>query len=169
MRNRRQRTERTTPQTTKLPAGNDLGMALDALNAWGSLELWKETDLKSITSFGPGIFRGYLPHSWTGVVLWYKQRGYYHYSTLYLIGVWALRLEEQIRIVIGTRELTYAHPLFNAEGYHRRMQTEFHTFYQDDGHPPADYRYSEVYEPTRRLAMRQAIEQELKAWAAKPL
>ena len=162
---------RPTPPTLKVPSGDDMGQALDALNAWGSLETWQEAGVKAITCFGPGVFRGYLPQPWTGVILWYKQRGYYHYATLYMIGVWALRHADHIQIVVGTKNVAYAQPLFNAEGYHRRIQTEFRTLYHDDGSPPAEarYRYNAIYDPTRRLEMRQAVAEVLKAWAGAPL
>ena len=167
MRERRQRPEKPTPPTFKAPAGDDMGKTLDALNAWGCLEMWKEADLKAISCFGPGVFRGYLPHAWTGVVLWYKPRGYYHYSTLHMIGVWALRHDEQIQVIIGRKDVAYAHPIYNAEAYFRRIQTEFRTFYQDNGCPPdeANHLYSEIYDPMRRLEMRQAVERLLKSWS----
>lgn len=169
MRNRRGRRERQnpTPSTLKVPEGDDLGSALDAINAWGCLEGWQEANLKQISCYGPGVFRGYLPTPWTGVVLWYKPRGYYFYSTLYMIGVWAVRSESGVEIIVDTKEVTYNHPIFNAEGYYRRIKTEFRTFYGDDGSPPKtqQHRYVQPYNPVNRLEMRQAVARTLKSWA----
>lgn len=147
---------------------DDLGGTLDALNAWGYLEEWKEAELTQVNCFGPGVFRGYVPTAWAGVILWCKRRGYYHYSTLYMVGVWAIRDGNgTIDVVIGTKEATYSHPIYNVEAYHRRIQTEFKTFYQDNGSPPAEDRhlYKVRYEPAQRLEIRQAVVKILKTWA----
>lgn len=147
---------------------DDLGGALDALNAWGYLEEWKDARLRQVNCFGPGVFRGYVPTAWAGVILWCKRRGYYHYSTLYMVGIWAIRAEnDAIDVIIGTKEATYSHPIYNVEAYHRRIQTEFKTFYQDNGSPPPEDRhlYKVRYEPTQRLEVRQSIVEILKTWA----
>jgi hypothetical protein len=169
MRNRRNRHEQPSPTTLKVPEGDDLGLALDALNAWGWLEGWQEANLKQISCYGPGVFRGYLPIPWTGVVLWYKPRGYYFYSTLYMIGVWAVRREAGIEILVANKEAAYTHPIFNAEGYYRRIKTEFRTFYQDDGSPPhaTNPLFVQLYDPMNRLEMRQEVAHLLKSWADK--
>lgn len=167
MRNRRRRDERPTPST--LQVRDDLALVLDGLNAWGCVEKWKdaENQLKQITCFGPGVFRGYLPSSWVGVVMWYKRRGCYHYDTLYMVGVWAVRGDIGIEVVVGTKEAAYSHPLYHAEAYYRRMQTEFRTYYQDDGSPPALERrlYAQVYDPAQRLEIRKTLERLLNTWA----
>lgn len=168
---RRNRTNRSEKPTIARPlsvVNDDLGGTLDALNAWGYLEEWKDAKLKQVNCFGPGEFRGYIPTAWAGVILWCKYRGYYHYNTLYMVGIWAIRVEsDQIDVVIGTKEASYSHPIYNPEGYHRRIQTEFKTFYQDNGCPPDEERhlYKTRYESTQRLEVRQIIEKTLKTWA----
>jgi hypothetical protein len=147
---------------------DDLGGILDALNAWGYLEEYQEVKLKQINCFGPGVFRGYLPTAWAGVVLWCKYRGYYHYQTLYMVGIWAIRAgDNAVDVVIGTKEAAYSQPIFNAEAYYYRIQKEFKTLYQDNGAPPAEDRhlYAVRYDPARRLEIRQSIEKTLKTWA----
>jgi hypothetical protein len=147
---------------------DDLGGALDALNAWGYLEEWKEGKLKKMTCFGPDVFRGYTPTAWAGVILWSKPRGYYHYDTLYMVGVWAIRAKnEGIDVLVGTKEAAYSQPFYNAEAYNFRIQKEFKTLYQDNGAPPGEdrYLYQTHYEPTKRLEIRQMIEKTLKQWA----
>jgi hypothetical protein len=168
---RRNRTNRIDKPTINRPlsvVNDDLGSTLDALNAWGYLEEWKDAKLKQVNCFGPDVFRGYLPTAWAGVILWSKRRGYYHYSTLYMVGIWAIRAEENaIDVVIGTKEAAYNQPFFNAEAYYYRIQREFKTLYQDNGAPPAEDRhlYKARYEPTQRLEARQVIEKTLKTWA----
>ncbi len=148
---------------------DDLGRALDDVNAWGFLEDQQQASHRLISCFGPGVFRGYLPAAWAGVGIWYKQKGYYFYDTLGLLGIWALRAEgDSVDIIIGVRALTYTLPFFNPESYYRRIQTEFRTYYKDSGAPPAadQCRYRVRYDPTRRLEIRRDIEEALRAWAS---
>ncbi len=164
---KRQLQERS-PQPAAAKHDDELGRVLDDLNAWGFLEDQQQQRHEKITCFGPGHFRGYLPITWAGVGLWYKQRGYYYYDHIQLIGIWALRsVPDKIEVILGQRELTYALPFFNPESYYRRIQQEFRTFYKDDGTPPtaADRRYSADYDPAQRLNIRRAIEDELIVWA----
>lgn len=152
----------------RVQAEDDLGTVLDDVNAWGYLEQWHEHHLKSVNLFGPGIFRGYVPVTWAGVCLWYKPRGYHHYSSLYLLGIWAVRAGEGIELRLGVRDLPYALPFFNAEAYYFRIQREFKTFYHDNG-TPADASccsYVVTYAASHRLATRRAIQSALADWAA---
>lgn len=160
---RRQRHNRQRPQTPA-PRSDDLSRALDALNAWGYLEDCIASEPPTLNCFGPGVFRGLLPQTWAGVCIWYKQRGYRHYQTLGLLGIWALRGDEAITVTLGTKTLIYRHPIFNAEGYYFRIRQEFRTFYHDDGSPPAQRSYTTVYDPARRLEIRRALESALADW-----
>jgi hypothetical protein len=164
-RHRRIRDRLRTASQPPAPRSDALGQALDAVNAWGFLEDLVLRDPKAINCFGPGVFRGLLPVSWVGVCLWYRQRGYYHYRTLHLLGIWAVQAAE-IRLLVGTKALAYSQPVFNAEAYFFRIQREFRTFYADDGSPPpeADCLYTSSYDPALRLATRQAIETALAGW-----
>jgi hypothetical protein len=146
---------------------DDLGKVLDDLNAWGFLEDRQQDSPRAISCFGPGVFRGYLPVTWAGVVMWHKPRGYYFYDTLGMIGIWVLRTESGIDVVVGRRQLTYNPPFFNAESYYRLIQTEFRTFYKDSGGPPPEdaRTYSVRYDPAHRLDIRREIEAELQRWA----
>lgn len=152
-------------------SGEDtLGSVLDEVNAWGFLEVWAHEELRQINCFGPGVFRGFLPTPWAGVLLWYKRRGYYHYGTLHLVGVWACQDaddENVVDIVVGTKAIPYGIPYFNPEAYYRRLQTSFQTYYKDNGGPPPAERrlYSARYDPASRLAIRQAVEDTLADWA----
>jgi hypothetical protein len=148
---------------------DELGRTLDDLNAWGFLDEQAQARHAPITCYGPGVFRGYLPQTWAGVILWYKRRGYYYYDTLFLLGIWALRGENDcIKVLLGQRQLNYDLPFFNPESYYRRIQEEFRTYYKDSGTPPpADQcRYQVCYDPARRLDTRREIEDELVFWAA---
>ena len=169
LRDLKQRVKQRVPPDPQVNLKDDLGKVLDDLNAWGFLDDQQQAQHRSILCFGPGVFRGYLPMAWVGVVLWHKPRGYYFYDTLGLLGIWALRAEpDGIEVVLGTRELTYVLPFFNAESYYYRIKREFRTFYNDIGSPPARdaCRLATCYEPARRLDIRRQIEDELIAWAA---
>lgn len=146
---------------------DDLGHVLDDLNAWGFLEEQQQSSPRAISCFGPGVFRGYLPVAWVGVVVWHKPRGYYFYDTLGLIGIWSLRADDGIDVVVGRRNLTYNLPFFNAESYYRLIQKEFRTFYKDSGSPPSEAgrTYTMRYDPAQRLDIRREIEAELQRWA----
>ncbi len=161
-------TQRPRPPLT--PDDDTLGAALDAVNAWGFLEVWAHEELRQVNCFGPGVYRGFLPTPWAGVMLWYKRRGYYHYSTLYLVGVWACRSADDdaaVDIVVGTKAIPYGVPYFNPEAYYRRLQTSFQMYYKDNGGPPPPERclLRVRYAPPRRLDIRQAIEDALAGWA----
>ncbi len=150
---------------------DDLGKVLDEINAWGLLAAQQEAQHRDITAFGPDLFRGFLPHAWAGVALWYKSKGYYFYDQIQLLGIWALRNDrEAIDIVCGLRALRYALPFFCAESYYHRIRREFRTCYKDNGQPPTGERrrYVCAWEPTRRLATRRELEETLAQWAARP-
>jgi hypothetical protein len=168
----KQKISRSTqrPQVPFMPENDTLGAALDDINAWGFIETWAQEELRQINCFGPGVYRGFLPTPWAGVVLWYKRRGYYHYGIIHLLGVWACQAaddETALDIVAGTKAIPYGIPLFNPEVYYRRLQTGFQTFYKDNGSPPspASRLYSVRYDPARRLEIRQALEDTLADWA----
>src|SRR5690606_21121070 len=168
-RNRDFRNLKTHIQQSTLPVklDDDLGRVLDDLNVWAFLVEQQCASHRAISCFGPGVFRGYLPVAWVGVVIWHKPRGYYFYDTLGMIGIWSLRAEDGIDVVVGRRELTYNMPFFNAESYYRRIQQEFRTYYKDGGGPPPVDQCSYVirYDPARRLDIRREIEAELQRWA----
>lgn len=153
--------------------GGDLGSVLDEVNAWGLLEEQQAAQHRDISCFGPDVFRGFLPCAWVGVALWYKQKGYFFYGRLQLLGIWALRGDgdkDGVTMVSGLRTLHYALPFFNAESYYHRIQREFRTSYMDNGQPPATAaaRYRTAWEPARRLEIRRELEALLQQWAARP-
>ncbi len=155
-------------QQGSVPQRDALGQVLDDLNAWGYLEEQQQTRHDSITCYGPGVFRGYLPLTWAAVTIWYKQRGYYYYDHLYLLGIWAMRSDEDTtQVIVGQRVLDYELPFFNPDSYYRRIQEEYRIFYKDSGAPPTgeNQRYSVTYDPAARLDIRREIEDALRLWA----
>lgn len=149
---------------------DDLGRVLDETNAWGLLAAQQEAQHRDISVFGPDVFRGYLPRAWVGVALWYKQKGYYFYDRIGLLGIWALRGDEGADIACGLRRLHYSLPFFSAESYHHRIRREFRSGYKDDGRPPpvAARLYTSAWHPERRLEIRRELEEALLLWAARP-
>jgi hypothetical protein len=145
-----------------------LGQALDDINAWGYLEEQQQARHNSISCYGPKVLRGFLPVTWTAVMIWYKQRGYYFYDRLTLLGIWAARDESDgISVMIGQRVLHYELPFFNPDTYYRRIQEEYLTFYKDSGAPPsvAQQLYARAYDADQRLEIRREIEDQLRYWA----
>jgi len=154
----RQREEANAPQQ------EDLAAILDSVNAWGFLEDLKKSPLKQINCYGPKSFRGYIPASWVGVVIWCKPKGYYHYETLTLLGIWA---HGEAQVTLGTKALPFAAPIFNPESYYRHLKKRFDVYYQGDGSPPPEnsWLYTVHYDASRRLAIRAEIQAQLARWA----
>ena len=147
----------------------DLADSLDGLNAWGFLDDLTERELKRVQCFGPEVFKApLLRRDWLGVVIWYKLRGYYHYETLWLLGIWALRDGDTITITVGTKALTFNAPAYNPESYYFHLKKRFDIYYDGDASPPpeSDRRFSAVYDAARRLELRDPLQNALAAWAA---
>lgn len=158
-RNRRRRQRYTAPTLPPATECDDLGDALDAVNAWGYLEDWRGRDVLPVNCYGPGVLRGLFPVAWAGVLIWYKPRGYYHYQTLNILGIWALRAEENaVDLRLATTTAAYKLAFFNVEAYFNRIQREFKTFYDSSGTPPqTPPLYSTRYDPARRLDIRREL------------
>jgi hypothetical protein len=147
------------------PAQASLAAALDSLNALGFLEETVRKGLAGMTCFGPRAFWGSLDGAhWMGAALWYKRRGYYHYDKLWLLGIWAFG--DLAEILLGTKELTFKAPFYNAESYFYQMRIGFDLYYEGDASPEgAAPRFSTPYDLARRLAIRDTLQAELMKWA----
>jgi hypothetical protein len=163
----RRQTSAKTPQQMKLAS------ILDGLNAMGCLDDARKKRLKPFSVFGPKALRGQLEEGgsvrqWAAALIWFKPRGYHHYRTLTLLGIWALDAEPGVRIVMGSKTLEFDSPVFNPESYHREIKRGFELYYRGNGAPPPEsgQRFSRLYESGERLAMRDAVEAALIAWAA---
>jgi hypothetical protein len=150
------------------PKQDGLAAILDGVNAWGFLEAIKQAKLAQINCYGPKTFRGYTPAPWVGVVVWCKPRGYYHYQTLTLLGLWAYETSGEPHLTLGMKSLQFSAPIFNPESYHHYIKRRFDLHYDGDASPPpaSAGQYTVQYEPSRRLEIRGAIERELAQWAA---
>jgi hypothetical protein len=155
------------------PAPPEVGLAaiLDGLNALGTLDELKRRAHPALNLYGPKSVRSTVltaDAGWVGAVLWGKQRGYYHYQQITLLGVWAVAgANGATTILAGTKALTFDHPLFNPEAYYHTIQQDFYLYYPDDGSPPTepDTRlYQVVYTEGERLGIRTALATALKGW-----
>jgi hypothetical protein len=154
------------------PAPQQVGLAaiLDGLNALGALEDLKRRPPPSLNLYGPRSLRARDPAAdggWMGAAVWGKQRGYYHYEQITLVGVWAIAAGGGVTICTGVKPLTYDQPVFNPEAYYHRIQQDFYIDYPDDGAPPTDSKailYQQVYTEDARLAIRAALRAALKGW-----
>lgn len=137
---------------------------LDLLNAFDALAELAQRDFERILCYGPQTVRG---RAWSGVVIWYHNKGYHGYQTLRLFGVWAHYREAEIMLSIGIRRLPYRAPVYDAGVYRVAIQNNFRIYYDDDGHPPEDgdrlfYRAS--FKLGERLEHRQALTDLLRSW-----
>jgi len=140
-----------------------LADALDGLNAFGFLDDLKTRWRGSSVCYGPKARQG---SGWAGVMVWFRQSGYYGYKTLTLFGIWAVLDSGQTQIIIGTKTLDFAAPVYNAESYQYQIKRGFKVYYGDDGSPPSTHArfYQTHYDPTQRLSLRRAIKSELDRW-----
>lgn len=148
-------------------SNRELTQTLDSLNAWGALEDTQACKLLRHLCFGPKAFKGVLPAPWVGVLIWRRERGYYGYRTLHLLGVWALAESKGVRVVVGTKTLKYSAPFYDAEAYHALIQRGFETYYKDKGSPPPveSQRFCVLYDPAERLARREQLRRAVERWA----
>lgn len=140
-----------------------LAAALDALNAPGFLEEAQKRLPASLLCFGPKLTQG---AGWAGVVIWHRPPGYYAYHTLGLAGVWASGNLSTIEIIAGTRSLTYNEQPYNPESYFYQIKRGFELYYGNDPGPPegASRFFSEIYDPSQRLPLREALRGALRRW-----
>lgn len=159
------RIEQKKREQASIPKQSILAGVLDALNAVGFLEQIKKRPPPGINTYGPKVFSGSITEQeWAGAVVWHKPKGYYHYQTLGLLGVWAVEGTGHTQIIIGEKTLVFNAPIFNAESYYRHIKRRFDLYYPRDAGPPSQALYEAIYEPDRRLAQREAVEQTLRDW-----
>jgi len=150
----------------------DLSAILDGLNALGFLDDIRKKNPRTVSLYGPKAMRGQIgdengTRQWVGALVWYKPRGYHHYHTLTLLGIWAIEAEDGVEIVIGTKTLEFDAPIFNPESYYRHITRSFDLYYRGDGSPlPEQQLYAIRYNAGERLALRETIYSTLVTWAA---
>lgn len=151
----RQQIRRPWGAEQKLPA-SPLVTLLSGLNVTEALEAGAPRYLHRYLHYGPALFSG---EKWAGLLIWFREQGYHTYQELNLFGVWVVRQETQTRLLVGERHLRYSAPVYNPESYHHIIRQSFKAYYNDDGHPPqgASIFYQALYDPARRLALRQEI------------
>lgn len=160
-------------QNNNTPKQNDLAAILDGLNALGVLEGLRKKKLRTISLYGPKAVRGQMDiegkaWQWAGAVTWFKPRGYHHYRTLTLLGIWAVEVETGTQIIIGSKTMEFDSPVFNPESYYREIKKRFDLYYKGDAAPPPEsgQLYVTTYDAGERLALRDTVETTLAAWAA---
>lgn len=161
-----------------------LAAVLDSLNAAGLLSAIKRRPPAGLSAYGPKSFTGLVttlesllaadehdslgPFHWTGVVLWHKPKGYYHYQTLGLLGIWARETQTGIGVLIAEKTLTFNAPVFNPESYYHHLKRRFDLFYEGDASPPdaAHTLLNVRYDAAKRLEQREALEAALRTWVS---
>ncbi|GAB4513665.1 MAG: hypothetical protein OHK0046_14660 [Anaerolineae bacterium] len=132
---------------------------LDYLNAFGVLEHLQKRPPANWLCYGPKPVK-----QAAGVVVWLRPRGYYHYQTLTLFGVWTAVQDESIVVMAGTHTLTYAQPFYNAEAYFHAIRQDYERHYGRVTTPPAQPVWQAVYEASQRLTLRRELEAAVLAW-----
>lgn len=150
------------------PKTDALTVVLDSLNALGVLEEVKNRPPPGLSCYGPKTFRGSTESSlfWLGVLVWHKPKGYGHYQTLGLLGIWAVKAEgaETIEIVVGEKSLEFSAPIFNPESYFRHLKKGFNVYYAGDASPPPVAVYQTSYQAEERLMLRERLESVISDW-----
>lgn len=139
-------------------------LILDSLNAYDKMATLQLQDYKHILCYGPQVIR--QPKE-SGVVIWYRNKGYHGYTTLHLLGIWAHNLETDIYLTVGIRDLPYRASIYDPEGYHASIHKGFRAFYEDDGHHPTDtdtILFQMIYQQKERLTHRQMLHNVLHQW-----
>ncbi|MCY3574726.1 MAG: hypothetical protein OXG92_09640 [Chloroflexi bacterium] len=123
-----------SPRPQKKPA-RPHDQALNLLNAF---DTWSDLALREyarILCHGPKTVRG---AAWSGVVIWYHNKGYHGYQLLRILGVWAQSAGSELVVSAGIRELPYRAPLFDPGAFRHHIASDFHLYYQDKGGPPSE-------------------------------
>jgi hypothetical protein len=161
------RLEQKRRQQASLPGQNRLAGVLDALNTVGFLEQIKRRPPAGTNAYGPKVFSGSTGNSeWAGVVLWHKPKGYYHYETLGLLGIWAIEEHHNTRVTVGEKALAFHAPVFNPESYYHHIKRRFDLYYPQDAGPPSQTLCEIIYDPQQRLEQREIVAQTLRTWFA---
>jgi hypothetical protein len=148
----------------------DLAAVLDGLNAMGFLDDVRRKRLPGLSIYGPKAVKGTMRaeaqnSQWAGGVVWYKPRGYHHYRTITLLGIWGVEVAASTTILVGEKTLEFDAPVFNPESYYRSIKDKFELYYGDDCSPPEGDRLCTLtYTPGERLAIRAALESVLSEW-----
>lgn len=157
----RKTTEKNQPEQKQKSAYD---LILDSLNAYDQMATLPHHTYKHILCYGPQVIR---KPTWSGVVVWYRNKGYYGYQILHLLGIWAHQHHTNIELAIGIRDLPYRASIYSAEGYHASIRNGFKLFYEDDGHPPEERNailLQTIYQQKERLALRQTLINSLLQW-----
>jgi hypothetical protein len=162
------RIEQKRREEANAPALSDLTRTLDEVNALGFLERVRKRDLQSINCYGPKAFQSnrFAESLWAGAVLWHKPRGYYHFQTLGLLGIWVYPQADQVMVMLGEKDLAFKGPIFNPESYYHHLKRRFDMYYDGDASPtPASNQpYTAAYDAGERLAVRAILEAKIADW-----
>lgn len=140
-------------------------LIIDSLNSYDILDKLAQRPYSNLIVHGPKALRY---KTWSGVVIWYRPKGYHGYKTLSLFGVWASQVGSDIQLTIGIRELPYRAAVYSAEGYFATIQKDFKLFYEDRGNPPTDddiILFQTTHQAKERLIYRQTLSKIANQWA----
>ena len=139
-------------------------LILDSLNTYDHMAALPLRDYKHILAYGPQVIQ---QATGSGVVIWYRNKGYYGYQVLHLLGVWAHQEETEIYLTVGIRDLPYRASIYSPEGYHASIRKGFRLFYEDDGHSAQEedtILFQTPYHQNERLTLRQMLLKILHQW-----
>jgi len=139
-------------------------LILDSLNAYDTFDVLTHAKYTHIITHGPKVIRR---KTWSGVVIWYRDKGYHGYKLLSLFGIWLHQHETDIQLTIGIRKLPYRASVYNPEGYFATIRKDFKLFYDDSGQPPTaddDILFHTPHNTKERLTYRQTLSEIINQW-----
>ncbi len=138
-----------------------------ALNLLNAFDTWSELALHEyagILCHGPKTLRG---AAWSGVVIWYHNKGYHGYQRLRILGVWAHYVGGDLVVSVARRELPYRAPVFDPGAYRHNITSGFQLYYQDQGGPPregAARLFQAHFTAGQRLQLRAEVQKIAEQW-----
>lgn len=141
-------------------AREGLAQVLDAVDAWGRLEVIQRSKAMHRLCWGPAVVGAIIPTPWAGAVIWRRGSAYHDYKQIQLIGIWAFNGEDGTPILtVGSKMLAYSAHGYEPEAYHKLIRKHFNIYYRDDGSPPppSGRRFTLRYDPEHRLEIRETL------------
>ncbi|MCY4464792.1 MAG: hypothetical protein OXE46_04575 [Chloroflexi bacterium] len=152
-----------SPRPQKKPA-RPHDQALNLLNAfdtWSDLVL---REYKRILCHGPKTMRG---AAWSGVVIWYHNKGYHGYQQLRILGLWTHHAGDDIVLSVGIRVLPYRAPVFDPGAFRHNITDGFQLYYEDMGQPPGEcdqLLFQAIFTVRERLKLREKLQEIADQW-----
>ncbi|MEL6525552.1 MAG: hypothetical protein AAFQ07_07560 [Chloroflexota bacterium] len=148
--------KRATTWSAQPTPKNAQAQYLSGLNVLQELQDHANDYLASKLVYGPATFAG---DGWASALVWYRHKGYQHFKSMILFGVWVHDNTSDRQVSIAKKPLQFQAAHFNPESYFAVIQRDFRSYYNDDGSPPdeQDILWQASATETTRLDMRRTV------------